>query len=274
MVIDIPAASLAEAAAEQSLDRQRWITEQSEDPHISAIKDSLTLERVPATPSMATWVSARIDSFLMIDGLVHFVENVRQGSDRSTRVRLAVPQTMRRSIMEAFHASQFQGGHFGSLRTMGSIAQHFWWPRLYSDVHDFVAGCIKCQTVGKAGVQKAIIGGHVVGLSPFEYMAMDLLAMPSSTAGNHYILVVMDYFSRYAITAPLPDKTAGSIAKAFIDHVVLVYGPPENSCPTTAQSSGTSSWQRYAQCFVPTARSRPHTTPSAMAWWRDSTALS
>jgi hypothetical protein len=196
------------------------------DVHISALKEALKGGAESTDASVAKWVAARVE-FVMVDELVHFVEDVRDGADRSTRLRIAVPLMLKEEVKERYHPSMLEGGHFGALRTMGSIARQYWWPRLYSDVKEFVSSCITCQTVGKTGVQRAIIGGHVVGTSPFEYMAMDLLAMPHSTEGSGYILVMMDFFSRYAITVAVPDKQAETIARAFINHVVLIHGPPQ-----------------------------------------------
>ena len=50
--------------------------------------------------------------------------------------------------------------------------------------------------------------------------------VPLTSAGNKYILVVVDHFTRYCVAVPLADQTAPSIAKAFIDHWVMRFGVP------------------------------------------------
>lgn len=61
---------------------------------------------------------------------------------------------------------------------------------------------------------------------PFEFIAVDLLAMPMSRAGNQYAMVVVDHFSRYAIVAPIPNKEAATVLRVLMERVVLVYGRP------------------------------------------------
>ena len=68
---------------------------------------------------------------------------------------------------------------------------------------------------------------HVdVGLR-WDRVAMDLLDKSVTTAnGNQYILVMVDCFSRWTETCPLPDKTALVVADAFFQHIVCRLGMP------------------------------------------------
>lgn len=56
---------------------------------------------------------------------------------------------------------------------------------------------------------------------PFECVGMDLIGpLPVTHAGCKYILVVMDYLAKWPEVVVLPDKKAGTVAKAFIEHVI------------------------------------------------------
>jgi transposase InsO family protein len=56
---------------------------------------------------------------------------------------------------------------------------------------------------------------------------MDILGpLPRATHGNRFLLVIADRFSKVTITVPLRTVTALSIATAFCDRWVYVYGPP------------------------------------------------
>ena len=65
-----------------------------------------------------------------------------------------------------------------------------------------------------------------MGTTPFEVVAVDLMAMPESWAGNKYLMVVEDYLSNYVVVAPIKDKRAETIADVFLNQVILTYGPP------------------------------------------------
>jgi hypothetical protein len=97
---------------------------------------------------------------------------------------------------------------------------------MFSDVKELVTSCAVCQVTGKAPIGKAEIGGSLVGATPFEVVAMDLMSMPVSWMGNKYLMVVQDYLSNYVIVAPIPNKEAETVAAVFLNQVVLVYGPP------------------------------------------------
>jgi hypothetical protein len=43
---------------------------------------------------------------------------------------------------------------------------------------------------------------------------------------NSYLLVIGDYFTKYAVAVPLPDMTAETVAQAFIDSWVCYFGVP------------------------------------------------
>ncbi|ROT85906.1 hypothetical protein C7M84_004043 [Penaeus vannamei] len=44
---------------------------------------------------------------------------------------------------------------------------------------------------------------------------------------NRYLLVMIDSFSRYTELAPIPDKSAQTVARAFLSHVICRHGAPE-----------------------------------------------
>ncbi|XP_061436491.1 LOW QUALITY PROTEIN: uncharacterized protein LOC133361583 [Lethenteron reissneri] len=50
---------------------------------------------------------------------------------------------------------------------------------------------------------------------------------PRSHRGNRYILVAVEYFTRYPVAVAIPDKTALMVARAFVEHYVLKHGIPE-----------------------------------------------
>jgi Integrase core domain len=61
---------------------------------------------------------------------------------------------------------------------------------------------------------------------PMDSVAMGILgSLPRTTHGNIFLLVIADRFSKVTITVPLRTFTALSVATAFCDRWVYVYGP-------------------------------------------------
>ena len=201
--------------------------EQGKDVEWAAVRAFLQDGTQPTAPDLRAWLDARSDDFVLQDGIVKRVDTARRGKALTVRLQTVIPLALRRRLLTAYHAHPAAGAHMDGVRTYTRLRQHFWWPRMCSDTLDFVGACLVCQartakTTGKAPVQP-----HSAPTQPFELVAMDLLAMPPSTAGNSYALVVVDHFSRYAIVAPIPDKTAATVARVFMERVVLQYGRPQ-----------------------------------------------
>ncbi|ROT77966.1 hypothetical protein C7M84_003340 [Penaeus vannamei] len=63
---------------------------------------------------------------------------------------------------------------------------------------------------------------------PFVRVSMDILSGFTPTENrNRYLLVMIDSFSRYTELAPIPDKSAQTVARAFLSHVICRHGAPE-----------------------------------------------
>ena len=63
---------------------------------------------------------------------------------------------------------------------------------------------------------------------PFEKVGIDLLGpFPLSRSGNRYIIVAVDYLTKWVETAALPDGTAGQAARFFVEHIVFRHGAPK-----------------------------------------------
>ena len=57
---------------------------------------------------------------------------------------------------------------------------------------------------------------------------MDLIGpLPESRKGNKYILTVIDSFSRFTLSVPLPDKKMFTVARAMVNEVFSVLGCPD-----------------------------------------------
>ena len=57
-------------------------------------------------------------------------------------------------------------------------------------------------------------------------VAVDILEVPLSCSKNRYVLVIQDYFSKWADAIPLPNQIADSITKELVK-VFATYGMPD-----------------------------------------------
>ena len=209
------------------LSMEAVIAAQVTDVELRAMRQFIQNGVLPDDPALRAWVMMRGDEFLLQAGLLVKAEQMRVLGRKSVRLVLAVPKDLRWRVVAACHDSSAYGGHMDAARTCARVKRHFWWSRLYSDVFDYVGGCLVCRSAAKRTAGPAPISSHRVPTRPFEFLGIDLIAMPEAASGNRYAMVVMDHFSRYATVVAIPDKTAATVARALTRHVLLIHGPPE-----------------------------------------------
>ncbi|GFW45982.1 retrovirus-related Pol polyprotein from transposon 412 [Trichonephila clavipes] len=69
--------------------------------------------------------------------------------------------------------------------------------------------------------------------APFERIFDILGPLPRTASGNKYLLVVMDYFTKWPEVYPIPDQEAPTVAEAVVQHWISRYGVP---LPTSFRS--------------------------------------
>ena len=133
------------------------------------------------------------------------------------------PQAQRRDVLQKAH----EFGHFGRRRTIGAIRERYYWPGLQKDAKIY---CLACEVCGRRGGKgrrmRAPLQNCVSGV-PFERVAIDLLGpLPQTSRGNKYIVVAIDYFTKWPEAFPVPDVKAETIAQGLVETVISRFGVP------------------------------------------------
>ena len=96
-----------------------------------------------------------------------------------------------------------------------------------SDCQKHVANCQQCIFSKRSyRTTPPLVTTNAGG--PLELVCMDLIKMKRSTTGHEYALVLLDHFSKFAVTAPLGDKSADSVGRAFVEIYFKLRMPEEN----------------------------------------------
>ena len=110
--------------------------------------------------------------------------------------------------------------------------------------------------------------------NPWQMVAVVILTVPVSTRGNRYLLVVQDYFIKWANTIPLSNQKASTITSALIKLFSTV-GMPEIVHSDQGQNfESMIPKQLIIGCIRDiyiTPKPQP-IIPKEMVWLRDSTA--
>ena len=146
--------------------------------------------------------------------------------DKSHRWLLVVPTGLKESLLQQCHDSKF-GGHLGREKTLATLKQRFLWHGMATDVKLYVSTCCECH-MGKHPNKrpKAPLQNFQAGC-PGDRVHMDILGpFCESEAGNRYVLMIIDQFSRWLEMVALNIQDAETIAKAFFETYVVRFGVP------------------------------------------------
>ncbi|KAJ8035328.1 hypothetical protein HOLleu_22514 [Holothuria leucospilota] len=133
--------------------------------------------------------------------------------------QIVVPRTYRREILSIAHEMPF-AGHLGVNKTYHRILNHFYWPKLKSDVAKFCKTCHSCQMVGKPNqnILAAPLKPIPAFEEPFSRVIIDCVGpLPKSRAGHQYILTIMCASTRFPEAIPLRNIKAGQSYKLYLN---------------------------------------------------------
>ena len=102
------------------------------------------------------------------------------------------------------------------------------WPSVDKDIKDLCASCPICQKAGPAIIMKVLLNPLPVIKEPFARIAMDMFRPLNRTkASNKYILVLMDYATKWPGAFALRNVTAETIVNCLIEVTARIGGPQE-----------------------------------------------
>jgi hypothetical protein len=146
----------------------------------------------------------------------------------TTAGRILVPESLKDKILKRFHDSPY-AGHLGIKKTAARIQRRFKWPKMGKDIKEYVRGCEICAKRKAIGNHRSPLNHIPTPETVWQVMAIDIMGplTQSGKEGNQYMLVMGEYLTRYIITAPMPDQTAETVSKTFVNNVILIHGVSE-----------------------------------------------
>ena len=212
----------AEEATEDPV-QEVWSNEelirlQAEDPELDPIMKSLSTLSAAGDPSPT---NDGLSKFCLIDGVLHI--QCDRGRDA---VCVCVPVSERQKLLGILHSGAF-AGHFSPKALYHTLAKTYWWKGMYSDSHKFCRSCLTCATYqGTARKAKPPLTSIPVG-GPFHRVGVDIMELPLTVHGNRYVIVFIDYLTKWVEAYPTEDQTSETIANLLINEIICRHGVPE-----------------------------------------------
>ena len=176
-----------------------------------------------------------------------------------SRFRTYSISSFRHSILRPLFFFSAAGGHLGRTKTREKIQRKFYWFKMSADIDEFVKTCDKCQRfsakfrkpkaelhpirvtratpwymVSRRFSRLSLSLSRVSSVRLFtlsfslflSQIGIDLVGpLPVTPAGNRYVCVVTDYFSKWAEAKAIPSKRTDGVA-AFFYELICRFGCP------------------------------------------------
>jgi hypothetical protein len=220
---------------EDGQQRQQLIAQQGRDPVLRMIIDYKKNRTVPADLE-----KSQIDRFIQRthdytidprdDGL-YYIATSSSRMQLNPRfypqlARLVIPKIYRIALLDLFHNSPF-GGHLGISKTYSRLASRYYWPTMWDDAGRFIRQCFTCQQE-KIRLSKPPRADEpsLTATEAFDAIALDYIGPLPQSEDFQFVLVIIDVFTRYAITVPCNKPNANLTASALLNVVYCTHGAP------------------------------------------------
>nr|GFA09736.1 reverse transcriptase domain-containing protein [Tanacetum cinerariifolium] len=129
-------------------------------------------------------------------------------------------------ILTACHSGP-TGVHYGANYTAKKVFDSgFYWPTIYKDAFELVKNCDSCQRQGKISQKDEMPQNAIQVCEIFDVWGIDFMGPFPNSKGNKYILVAVDYLSKWVKAKALPTNDARVVVK-FLKSLFSWFGTPK-----------------------------------------------
>ncbi|GAU43325.1 hypothetical protein TSUD_390240 [Trifolium subterraneum] len=227
--------------------------------HICAIDDHswmtpiynfLKSNTLPADAKEATKIRKRACSYVLLDDKLY-----RRGF--SIPLLKCVEETRVEFILQEIHEG-INGQHIGG-RSLArkALRAGYYWPTMQNDAKDHVLKCDKCQRHGDMHIAPANELKTLISPWPFAWWGMDILGpFPTAARQVKYLIVAVDYFTKWVEAEPLAKIGTSHILRFFKRNILARFGIPQ----VVVTDNGTQFTNKKFQEFLAAIGTTQHFT--------------
>ena len=173
------------------------------------------------------------------------------------------PAKLRHHVFKELHVNM---GHLGHERVFDLARARTYWLRMHSNIKHYVQNVCYCLKQKPPTTIQSEPLHPIETTLLFQLVSIHFLHLEKRKGGFEYILVIMDYFMRFAQAYPTRDKSAKTAAQKVYNDFILQFGYPQ----TIHHDQG----GEFENKLLPTRSNLRHyslanyTLPSAREWTR------
>ena len=204
---------------------------QKADPVIKDVYDELLRGVAPSGQTTTSWtattkrLASEYDRLKLCDGVLVRSWFDTRGQECSNQIIL--PRELVPEALKMAHDNNLSG-HFGEKRTLQRLRERFFWPNMSVDVRQWYKSCETCCTRKPTPTRPHhALQQDPVG-EPVQRVALDIMGPlePPTARGNRYILVIVDYLTKWVDAYGMPNQTSETVASILVSEFVCRFGIP------------------------------------------------
>ncbi|CAF4531871.1 unnamed protein product [Rotaria sp. Silwood2] len=198
--------------------------EQEADPKVKPIiellKKKSTLE-----------FNDRRNPHVLVNGLLYKIKNSKKHYNQRVvgeKHLLIIPKTMQNELLRWAHDHP-TAGHGGQQKTLFRLSTKVYWKSMRKYIFNYIAACQACQQFKYNNAPTSNpMQMHLVN-EPWHTIGMDIMGtLPTTTRQKRFLLVVVDYFTRWIELFPMKSTTSNDIANILTNEIFSRYGLPKH----------------------------------------------
>ena len=140
--------------------------------------------------------------------------------------RRCIPDSEISGVIQFCH-SEACGGHFSSKKTAAKILQcGFYWPTIFKDTYTFCKTCENCQKLGSISKRNMMSLNPILVIEIFDCWGIDFMGPFPPSFGFLYILVAVDYVSKWVEAIPCRNNDHRTVIKFLKENLLSRFGIP------------------------------------------------
>jgi Integrase zinc binding domain/Integrase core domain len=141
------------------------------------------------------------------------------------KMRIVIPHSKFEMTMKLAHDHPLSG-HTGINSTYQRMRLRYSWPKMYDDVRRYVRSCEICQKRAKNKETERMTPIEV-SPEPFDHVGIDVIGpLPRTIRGNRYIVVAIDYLTKWPEARAIQLADALTIAPFIYEDIICRHGIP------------------------------------------------
>nr|GEV34651.1 hypothetical protein [Tanacetum cinerariifolium] len=118
-------------------------------------------------------------------------------------------------------------GHYGITTTARKVFEAgFYWPHIFRDARKLVQSCNACQRAGNISSGDETPQKYIHVCEIFDVWGIDFMGPFPSAKGNKYVLVAIDYISKWVEAQAFPTNNARNVVN-FLKRLFTQFGIPK-----------------------------------------------